>query len=42
MDQEQELLLVKNDIARTLNINFVAVRVRLHRALARARAAINS
>ena len=31
-----------NNIARILNINFVAVRVRLHRALARARAAVNS
>lgn len=31
-----------NDIARTLNINFVAARVRLHRALARAKTAINS
>lgn len=29
------------DIARILNINFVAVRVRLHRALKRARAAYN-
>lgn len=29
-----------NDIARVLNINFVAVRVRIHRALARARTAI--
>ena len=31
-----------NDIAKILNINFVAVRVRLHRAIARARAIINS
>jgi RNA polymerase sigma-70 factor (ECF subfamily) len=31
-----------NNIARILNINFVAVRVRLHRALARARATVNS
>lgn len=31
-----------NSIARILNINFIAVRVRLHRALARARAAANS
>lgn len=31
-----------NDIARILNINFIAVRVRLHRALVRARAAIKS
>ncbi len=30
-----------NDIAKVLNINFVAVRVRLHRALTRARAAIH-
>lgn len=30
-----------NDIARILNINFVAVRARLHRALARARQNIN-
>ena len=31
-----------NEIAKILNINFVAVRVRLHRALAKARAAITS
>src|SRR6266404_765976 len=31
-----------NDIAKILNINFVAVRVRLHRALAKARAAAQS
>jgi RNA polymerase sigma-70 factor (ECF subfamily) len=31
-----------NDIAKILNINFVAVRVRIHRALARAKATINS
>lgn len=31
-----------NDIARVLNINFVTVRVRLHRAINRARAQINS
>ena len=30
-----------NDIAKILNINFVAVRVRLHRALTKARATIN-
>lgn len=46
---DQELLRLKyisdlplNDIARILNINFVAVRVRLHRAIARARALANS
>ena len=31
-----------NDIGKILNINFVAVRVRLHRALARARAALET
>lgn len=31
-----------NDIAKILNINFVAVRVRLHRALAKARKNLNS
>lgn len=31
-----------NEIAKILNINFVAVRVRLHRAIARARAAMDS
>jgi len=30
-----------NEVARVLNINSVAVRVRMHRALARARAAVN-
>lgn len=31
-----------NDIARVLNLNFVTVRVRVHRALVRARAALDS
>ncbi len=31
-----------SDIARVLNLNFVTVRVRVHRALARARAALDS
>ena len=34
--------LAPNDIAHLLHINFVAVRVRLHRATARARAALSS
>ena len=47
--QDQELLrlryiagLATKDIAKVLNINFVAVRVRLHRAVNKARAAINN
>ena len=45
---DQELLRLRyisdlpiNDVAKILNINFVAARVRLHRALARARSALN-
>lgn len=34
--------LSSNDIAKALNINFVSARVRLHRALARARAVANT
>ena len=48
-DEDRELIRLRyiadlpiNDIAKVLNINFVAVRVRLHRALARARTAIKS
>lgn len=46
---DQELLRLRyiadlpvNEIAKVLNINFVAVRVRLHRALFRARAAVDA
>ncbi len=45
--EDQELIRLRyiadlspSDIAKVLNINFVAVRVRLHRALARAKAAV--
>ncbi len=46
-EEDRELLRLRyiadlpiNDIARILNINFVAVRVRLHRAIGRAQAAL--